>query len=133
MGSLQEGDQAIVDALQRLPAEVSSIQQAPHEAVVTDFTGGRETTLGLPKDHWSVASADTDNEGTPERAEVTLVQVSPKDINVVIRGDSVADEIRTEEDKPKAIDRAKLHDNKTGHKQSFVGVASVMFHYAYMI
>jgi hypothetical protein len=113
MGPLQEGDQAIVDALQRLPAEASSVHSAPLEAVVSDFTGSRETTPGLPKDHWSVASVETDHDGNPERAEVTLVQVSPKDINVVLRGGSVADEIRTEEDKPKAIDRAKLHDSKT--------------------
>jgi len=113
MGPLQEGDQAIVDALQRLPTEASSVREVPYEAVVTDFTGSRETTRGLPKDHWSVASVETDHEGNPVKAEVTLVQVSEKDINVVLRGGTVDDEIRTEEDKPKATDRAKIHDNKT--------------------
>jgi len=113
MGPLQEGDQAIVDALQRLPTEGSTMYRAPHEAVITDFVGNRETTPGLPKDHWSVASLETDNEGMPERVETTLLTVSAKDINVTLRGGNIADEeLRTEEDKPKAIDRAKLHDTK---------------------
>ena len=113
MGPLQEGDQAIVDALQRLPTDDSVIYQAPKEAVVTDFTSNRGTTPGLPKDHWSVASLETDHEGAPEKVDVTLLTVSSKDINVTLRGGITEEELRTEEDKPKAIDRLKLHDMKT--------------------
>lgn len=115
MGPLQEGDQAIVDALQRLPTEGGAIHQAlpAPEMVIVDYTANRETTPGLPKDHWSVASLETDSDGAPNNVEVTLLTTSSKDINVVLRGGDVADEVRTEEDKPKAIDRAKLHDRKT--------------------
>ncbi len=112
-GPLQEGDQAVVDALSQLPAE-DKIYQMPHETVITDFVGNRATIPSLPKDHWSVAFLDTDNKGMPEKVESTLLTVSSEDINVVLRGGDIPDfEIRTEEDKPKALDRAKLHDRRT--------------------
>lgn len=120
MGPLQEGDQAIIDALHRIPTDVDMLQVS-HEAVVVSFTGARKTTPGLPKDHWSVASVDTDGKGNPLKSEATLLHVSAKDINVTLRGGNIdkdvrADthgDIRTEEDKPKATDRAKLHDRDT--------------------
>jgi hypothetical protein len=108
MGPLQEGDQAIVDILQHLPNE-DVVYQTQGEAVVNSFTGNRETTPGLQKDHWSVAYVETDEGGNPKTAEVSLLTVSSKDIDVVLRGGDIDTEIRTEEDKPKAIDRAKLH------------------------
>lgn len=111
MGPLLPGDQAVVDALSQLPVESSSVTKGSGIAVVTDYVGGRETTPGEPKDHWSVASVETDADGNPVDAEVTLLTVSPKDINVVLRGGH--DEVRTEEDKPKALDRKKLHDRDT--------------------
>lgn len=111
MGPLLTGDQAIVDALEQLPTDQSALHRRPGEAVVTDFTGKRETTPGEPKDHWSVASVDTDAEDNPTNVEVTLLTVSHKDINVVLR-DSDGD-VRTEEDMPKALDRKKLHDRDT--------------------
>ena len=113
MGPLQEGDQAIVDALQRLPILENKIYQGPGEAVVMDYTPNRETTLGLPKDHWSVANLETDADGMPDKVESTLLSVSSKDINVILRGEGVDIEVRTEEDKPKATDRKKLHDRHT--------------------
>ncbi len=113
LGPLQEGDQAVVDALNQLPVD-NKIYQIPHETVITDFVGNRETTPSFPKDHWSVAFLETDDEGMPEKVETTLVTVSAKDINVTLRdGNLPAPELRTEENKPKAIDREKLHDRKT--------------------
>lgn len=113
MGPLQEGDQAIVDALSQIPAD-PVVYRGPNEAVVVSFVGKRETTPGLPKDHWSVATLETDASGNPVKAEPTLVTVSEKDIDVILRGGSVDGvEMRTEEDKPKATDRAKLHDRET--------------------
>ena len=114
MGPLREGDQAIVDALSLLPTEDASVYRERHEAVVNDFVGNRETTPGLPKDHWSVATLETDDSGNPDSVESTLVTVSAKDINVILRGGNIpSDEIRTEEDKPKATDRAKIYDGET--------------------
>ena len=78
-----------------------------------DYTPDRETTLGLPKDHWSVAYLETDAEGMPEKVESTLLSVSHKDINVILRGEGVDIEVRTEEDKPKATNRNKLYDRST--------------------
>lgn len=113
MGPLQAGDQAIIDALSLLPTDDARVYMGHNEAVVNDFVGNRETTPGTPKDHWSVATLETDDLGNPERVESTLVTVSSKDINVILRGGNISsDEIRTEEDKPKATDRAKLHDRE---------------------
>jgi hypothetical protein len=110
MGPLQEGDQAIVDALQHMPNEDSVLHEMSGKATVVGFTGNRETTPGLPKDHWSVASLETDESGNPITSEVTLLTVSSRDIDVVLRGGDLNTEIRTEENKPKAIEREKLHD-----------------------
>lgn len=119
-GPLQVGDQAIIDALYQLPAE-DKIYKLPGEAVVTDFVGNRISIPSLPKDHWSVAVVDTDSNGNPKRAEVTLVNVLENDINVTLRGGNIPDlELRTEEDKPKALDRAKLHDRKTEQEIKFL-------------
>ncbi|RYF28021.1 MAG: hypothetical protein EOO17_05435 [Chloroflexi bacterium] len=114
MGPLEVGDQAIIDALSRLP-KADKIHQdvLRQETVITSVVQSRETTPGEPKDHWSVASLNTDCDGMPERVEVTLVTTSAKDINSTLRGGNLSTiEVRTEEDKPKAIDRAKLHDRR---------------------
>lgn len=113
MGPLQEGDQAIVDVLRHLPKEASALHETQGAATVVGFTGSRETTPGLPKDHWSAAYLETDEDSNPVSAEVTLLTVSSKDIDVVLRGGDIDEEIRTEEDKPKATERAKLHDRQT--------------------
>lgn len=114
MGPLEVGDQAIVDALSQLPkADVIHHDMLQQETVITSVVQSRETTPGEPKDYWSVASLNTDREGMPEQVEVTLVTTSARDINSTLRGGDLSiSELRTEEDRPKAIDRAKLHDRK---------------------
>ena len=114
MGPLTQGDQAIIDALSHITAEEAKVYQGTNEAVVVDFVSNRESTPGLPKDHWSIATIETDANGNPIKSETTLLAVSSKDIDVIMRGGDISDdEIRTEEDKPKATDRAKLHDRDT--------------------